>query len=73
MATLTIIKEALTESGRILPVGTVGMYDGHIPGGMVRIIVDGVTEVIHPHTTKELSIVYVPRNPDPYKAICEEV
>lgn len=52
--TMTIDRQAETHSGKTLPAGTVGKYDGHVPGGMVRVIIDGVPEIVHPAAIKEL-------------------
>lgn len=53
--TLTLIADAPTEQGDTIPAGTVVLYRGHVPGGMIRVEwTGGSIRVIHPATTKEL-------------------
>lgn len=42
--------EGVTESGKPVHIGTRCAYEGHVPGGMVRVrLPDGAVEVVHPH------------------------
>lgn len=53
---LHLIRPATTERGdETIPIGEVVEYLGHLPGGMVQVRWHGVSFVIHPATTKELS------------------
>lgn len=55
MLTLNVIQDGMTESGKSLTMGMVVEYDGHIPSGMVRIIMpDSSTDIAHPRYFAEL-------------------
>ena len=52
---MTTDKECVAESGKAVPVGTVCVYEGHVPGGMVRVrLPDGSVDIVHPHAFAQL-------------------
>jgi len=52
---LTLIRDAATESGSTILAGQIVKYLGHVVGGMVQVEYNGKEEIIHPANTKELS------------------
>jgi hypothetical protein len=47
--------DGTTESNKPFPAGTPVEYDGHLPGGVVAVVLtDGSREVVHPHCFKQL-------------------
>lgn len=53
--TITIIRDAYTDRGGMIPAGSVVPYLGHIVGGMVSVLHNGDCAVIDPRCAKELA------------------
>lgn len=47
---MTSDRDGTTEDGELVPAGTTVKYRGHVPGGMVRVVLpSGTVAVMHPH------------------------
>lgn len=47
---MTTDRLGVTEAGVTIPIGTKCIYEGHVPGGMVRVrLPDGSSDVVRPH------------------------